>query len=170
MAERPKQFVIVGNGVAGTTCAETLRKNDQDCQIILLGDERWPLYNRVALPPYIKGKATRQKVFLRTVEQHVQRGTGDAVSVGLTGLPDDDEDGDLLVLPGDTPLLRPGTISRLVQAHRESGAACTLLSAVLPDPTGYGRVVRGSRKGVEPGRGDGTSSRQRRTVAEELAT
>lgn len=83
------------------------------------------------------------------VEQHVQRGTGDAVSVGLTGLPDDDEDGDLLVLPGDTPLLRPGTISRLVQAHRESGAACTLLSAVLPDPTGYGRVVRGSRKGVD---------------------
>ncbi|MCC7370432.1 MAG: NAD(P)/FAD-dependent oxidoreductase [Chloroflexi bacterium] len=74
MAERPKRFVIVGNGVAGTTCAETLRKNDADCEIILLGDERWPLYNRVALPPYIKGKATRQKVFLRTVEQHVQRG------------------------------------------------------------------------------------------------
>ena len=51
MAERAKRFVIVGNGVAGTTCAETLRKNDPDCQIILLGDERWPLYNRVALPP-----------------------------------------------------------------------------------------------------------------------
>ncbi len=74
MAERAKRFVIVGNGVAGTTCAETLRKNDPDCEIVLLGDERWPLYNRVALPPYIKGKATRQKVFLRTVEQHVQRG------------------------------------------------------------------------------------------------
>lgn len=74
MAERPKRFVIVGNGVAGTTCAETLRKNDSDCEITLIGDERWPLYNRVALPPYIKGKATRQKVFLRTVEQHAQRG------------------------------------------------------------------------------------------------
>ena len=74
MAERAKRFVIVGNGVAGTTCAETLRKNDADCEITLIGDERWPLYNRVALPPYIKGKATRQKVFLRTVEQHVQRG------------------------------------------------------------------------------------------------
>ena len=74
MAERAKRFVIVGNGVAGTTCAETLRKNDPDCEITLIGDERWPLYNRVALPPYIKGKATRQKVFLRTVEQHVQRG------------------------------------------------------------------------------------------------
>lgn len=74
MAERAKRFVIVGNGVAGTTCAETLRKNDPNCEITLLGDERWPLYNRVALPPYIKGKATRQKVFLRTLEQHVQRG------------------------------------------------------------------------------------------------
>lgn len=74
MAERAKRFVIVGNGVAGTTCAETLRKNDANCEIILLGDERWPLYNRVALPPYIKGKTARQKVFLRTIEQHAQRG------------------------------------------------------------------------------------------------
>ena len=74
MAERAKRFVIVGNGVAGTTCAETLRKNDPNCEITLIGDERWPLYNRVALPPYIKGKAARQKVFLRTVEQHAQRG------------------------------------------------------------------------------------------------
>jgi NAD(P)H-nitrite reductase large subunit len=74
VAERAKRFVIVGNGVAGTTCAETLRKNDATCEITLIGDERWPLYNRVALPPYIKGKATRQKVFLRTLEQHAQRG------------------------------------------------------------------------------------------------
>ena len=73
MAERAKRFVIVGNGVAGTTCAETLRKNDADCEISLIGDERWPLYNRVALPPYIKGKATKQKVMMRTREQHEQR-------------------------------------------------------------------------------------------------
>lgn len=81
------------------------------------------------------------------VEQHVQRGTGDAVSVGLTGL-DDEVDGDLdggdvLVLPGDTPLLRPSTIAAVVDEHRESGAAATLLSARVHDPAGYGRVVRG---------------------------
>ncbi len=74
MAEQPKKFVIVGNGVAGTTCAETLRKNDPNCRAILLGDERWPLYNRVALPPFIKDKTPRNKVFLRTVEQHAERG------------------------------------------------------------------------------------------------
>ena len=80
------------------------------------------------------------------VEQPVQRGTGDAVSVGLTAFPDDEidvADGDVLVLPGDTPLLRPATISALVTEHRRSGAACTVLTARLPDATGYGRVVRG---------------------------
>ena len=74
MAEQPRRFVIVGNGVAGTTCAETLRKNDPGCEITLLGDERWPLYNRVALPPFLKERTPRQKVFLRTVEQHAKLG------------------------------------------------------------------------------------------------
>jgi bifunctional UDP-N-acetylglucosamine pyrophosphorylase/glucosamine-1-phosphate N-acetyltransferase len=85
------------------------------------------------------------------VEQEVQRGTGDAASVGLTGFPDDpldEDDGDVLVLPGDTPLLRPETIAELVALHRERGAACTLLSARVPDPTGYGRVVRGKEDKV----------------------
>ena len=60
-------------------------------------------------------------LLLEFVEQHVQRGTGDAVGVGLTAFPDDeldDDDGDVLVLPGDTPLLRPATIAALVAAHR----------------------------------------------------
>src|SRR3954452_9770055 len=68
---------------------------------------------------------------LEFVEQTVQRGTGDAVAVGLTGLPDDDldDDRDVLVLPGDTPLLRAATIAGLVTEHRHSGAACTVLTA-----------------------------------------
>jgi bifunctional UDP-N-acetylglucosamine pyrophosphorylase/glucosamine-1-phosphate N-acetyltransferase len=84
------------------------------------------------------------------VEQHVQRGTGDAVSVGLTAFPDDDldVDGDLLVLPGDTPLLRPSTISTLVARHQATEAACTVLTAKVPDPTGYGRIVRGKDERV----------------------
>jgi bifunctional UDP-N-acetylglucosamine pyrophosphorylase/glucosamine-1-phosphate N-acetyltransferase len=85
---------------------------------------------------------------LEFVEQRVQNGTGDAVAVGLTGLPDDDldgadaDDGDVIVLPGDTPLIRPETLAALVLEHRISGAACTLLTARVDDPTGYGRVVR----------------------------
>ena len=77
------------------------------------------------------------------VEQVEQLGTGDAVSVALTAFADDDEDADLLVLPGDMPLIRSETLQRVIDHHRETGAAATLLSARVPDPTGYGRVVRG---------------------------
>ena len=78
------------------------------------------------------------------VEQVAQRGTGDAVAVGLTGLlHDDDEEGDVVVLPGDTPLLRAATLAALVRFHRQNDAGATLLTAELADPTGYGRVVRG---------------------------
>lgn len=86
------------------------------------------------------------RVPLEFVEQRVQNGTGDAVAVGLTGIPDDDldgpdaDDGDVLVLPGDTPLIRPETLAALVLEHRLSGAACTLLTARMEGH--YGRVVR----------------------------
>jgi bifunctional UDP-N-acetylglucosamine pyrophosphorylase/glucosamine-1-phosphate N-acetyltransferase len=82
---------------------------------------------------------------LEFVEQPIQRGTGDAAAVGLTGLGDNDYDEpqDVLVLTADTPLLRPETIAALVTVHREQDAACTILTADLGDATGYGRIVRG---------------------------
>jgi bifunctional UDP-N-acetylglucosamine pyrophosphorylase/glucosamine-1-phosphate N-acetyltransferase len=84
------------------------------------------------------------------VEQRLQRGTGDAAAVGLTGLPEDDlSDGDVLVLPGDTPLLQGNTLQGLVDTHRASGAACTILTARVEDPTGYGRVLRNADGGVQ---------------------
>ena len=89
---------------------------------------------------------------LEFVEQRVQRGTGDAVGVALTAFGHDDEFDDvddLLVMPGDQPLLRPSTIGALVARHRASGAAATLLTAFLGDPTGYGRVVRDKHGRVE---------------------
>lgn len=83
---------------------------------------------------------------LEFVTQHVQRGTGDAVSVALTAFTSDeldaDSDADVIVMPGDQPLFRPATIEALVQAHRSSGAAVTVLTAHVPDPTGLGRIVR----------------------------
>lgn len=79
------------------------------------------------------------------VEQRVQRGTGDAVIVGMTALHDTDIDDDstVVVMPGDTPLLRADTIGELVQRHESEGNAATVLSARMTDPTGYGRVIRG---------------------------
>lgn len=78
------------------------------------------------------------------VEQVQQRGTGDAAIVGLSAFPDDDLDdtSTVVVLPGDTPLLRASTIDELVGIHEASGQAATLLTARMPDPTGYGRVIR----------------------------
>ncbi len=85
------------------------------------------------------------------VEQEVQRGTGDAALVGLSVFPGDDLDDEstIVVLPGDTPLLRAATIAALVEAHHATDAACTLLTARMSDPTGYGRVVRGRDDRVE---------------------
>ena len=79
------------------------------------------------------------------VEQAHRRGTADATAVGFTGFDRelDLEEGDLLVLPGDTPLIRAETLDRLVAEHREHRYAATVLSAVMADPTGYGRILRG---------------------------
>ncbi len=84
---------------------------------------------------------------LEFVEQTRPLGTGDAAAVALTAFPDGyadgPEEGELIVLPGDTPLLTPATLAPLVEEHRRSEAAATLLTARLEDPTGYGRVLRG---------------------------
>jgi bifunctional UDP-N-acetylglucosamine pyrophosphorylase/glucosamine-1-phosphate N-acetyltransferase len=83
------------------------------------------------------------QLILDFVEQHVPRGTGDAASVALTAFPDDldSEDGDIVVLPGDTPLLRPATLAALVRTHREADAAATVLSAWMAEPGGHERVL-----------------------------
>jgi bifunctional UDP-N-acetylglucosamine pyrophosphorylase/glucosamine-1-phosphate N-acetyltransferase len=82
------------------------------------------------------------------VEQTVQRGTGDAAMVGMTAIPGDDFDDNatIIVLPGDTPLLRSETLHQLVASHLASGNAATAITSVLEDPTGYGRVLRAPSK------------------------
>jgi bifunctional UDP-N-acetylglucosamine pyrophosphorylase/glucosamine-1-phosphate N-acetyltransferase len=74
---------------------------------------------------------------LTFVEQREQLGTGHAVSVALAAIDDaiGDTDGDVVILPGDHPLLR------LLEVHRDRQAALTVLSAHLENPTGYGRVI-----------------------------
>jgi len=73
-------------------------------------------------------------------DQIEQRGTGHAVMMAAGAL--ENFEGTLLVVCGDTPLLRPDTLHQLLESHRASGAAVTVLSMKLPDPTGYGRMVR----------------------------
>ncbi len=83
----------------------------------------------------------------RFVLQVEQRGTGHAVMVArdlLEGI-----SGDLLVLYGDTPKIRHDTLQRLVERHRASGAATTLLTTRTADPFGYGRILRDASGRIE---------------------
>jgi bifunctional UDP-N-acetylglucosamine pyrophosphorylase/glucosamine-1-phosphate N-acetyltransferase len=80
--------------------------------------------------------------------QEAQLGTGDAARAGLEGLeahagPELDDASTVIVMPGDTPLLRPATVAMLAEEHEKSGNAATLLTALVDDPFGYGRVLRG---------------------------
>jgi bifunctional UDP-N-acetylglucosamine pyrophosphorylase/glucosamine-1-phosphate N-acetyltransferase len=70
------------------------------------------------------------------------RGTGHAVQCGLAALPAG-FDGDVLVVSGDTPLIRGDVLREIVSTHRGTGAVATLLSVDVPGPNAYGRVVRG---------------------------
>jgi bifunctional UDP-N-acetylglucosamine pyrophosphorylase / glucosamine-1-phosphate N-acetyltransferase len=77
------------------------------------------------------------------VRQEKQLGTGDAVNAAREFLENDDAL--LLVLSGDVPMIKAETLASLIQRHRDhrgKGAACTILTVKLKDPTGYGRIVR----------------------------
>ncbi len=80
------------------------------------------------------------------VVQADQRGTGHAVMMAGPAL--EEFEGTLLVVCGDTPLLRAATLHALLEGHRASGAAVTVLSMRLPDPTGYGRILRAGEHGI----------------------
>ena len=80
------------------------------------------------------------------VLQAEQRGTGHAVLMAGPAL--EDFDGTLLVVCGDTPLLRAATLHGLLEHHAEAGAAVTVLSTRVPDPRGYGRIVRDASGGI----------------------
>jgi bifunctional UDP-N-acetylglucosamine pyrophosphorylase/glucosamine-1-phosphate N-acetyltransferase len=89
-------------------------------------------------------------------EQVRQRGTADAATVGLAALDerdgvthgDVDDESTVIVMPGDTPLLRAETIAQLIRQHETSSNAATLLTAVLDEPYGYGRILRGKDDSV----------------------
>lgn len=80
------------------------------------------------------------------VVQEVPRGTGDAVRIALQSGTFGDT---VLVTPGDTPLFETETLRALVDAHAASGAGATVLTADMPDPTGYGRVIRAGGDAID---------------------
>lgn len=65
-----RRYVIVGNGFAGTTAAEQLRKLDAAASITMFADEPYPLYNRIALPPLLRKQVAESKVIIRDLAWH----------------------------------------------------------------------------------------------------
>ncbi len=81
------------------------------------------------------------------IVQAEQLGTGHAVQMAEPAL--EGFAGTLLVVCGDTPLLSTRTLAHLLREHAETSAVATVLSARVPDPQGYGRIVRGPRGDLE---------------------
>src|SRR5690606_26160814 len=81
------------------------------------------------------------------VDQDDVPGTGRAVEVAIDAIPD--FDGDVLVLSGDCPLADAETLATFIAEHRAADAAATLMTAVVDDPAGYGRVIRDAAGDVD---------------------
>jgi bifunctional UDP-N-acetylglucosamine pyrophosphorylase / glucosamine-1-phosphate N-acetyltransferase len=155
--EQPALDVLVLAAGLGTRMRSNLAK-------VLHKLDNRPLINHVcrtatALAPrkiYVvighQGEDVKKAVLEELNEEHAefvwqneQLGTGHAVNSAREFL--EDADSTILVLSGDVPMIRVETLAALVQkhhTHRGKGAACTILTVNLSDPTGYGRIVRDS--------------------------
>ncbi|MGH3911305.1 MAG: bifunctional UDP-N-acetylglucosamine diphosphorylase/glucosamine-1-phosphate N-acetyltransferase GlmU [Pseudonocardiaceae bacterium] len=98
-------------------------------------------HGREAVDTHVRTVASALGRKVDTAVQAEQHGTGHAVSCGLDALPAG-LSGTVLVSYGDVPLLDTGTLTGLITEHHRAGQVVTMLSAVVDDPSGYGRVLR----------------------------
>src|SRR5262249_51055692 len=104
-------------------------------------------HGRDAVDAHLSTLASELAREITAAVQAEQHGTGHAVQVALDVLPAG-LSGTVLVSYGDVPLLDTGTLAGLIVEHRRAGHAVTVLSAVVDDPTGYGRIMRESSGAV----------------------
>jgi len=140
-SSRPKPLHMICGRAMVMHVIHALAKLDVDRTVVVVGHGA----ERVTKKVQEQAPAAAGVTF---VEQHVQRGTGDAAMVAMTAIPGDDLDDEstVVILPGDAPLLRPETLEELVATHLANGYAATLITSVLEDATGYGRIVRAPSK------------------------
>jgi bifunctional UDP-N-acetylglucosamine pyrophosphorylase / glucosamine-1-phosphate N-acetyltransferase len=101
---------------------------------------------------------------VRTILQQPQRGTGHAVLVTRRAIPARTKFA--MVVPGDAPLVRTGTLAALARMHEQSGGAATILSAEVQNPTGYGRIVRNDDNSVKAIVEDSALTEEQRAIHE----
>ncbi|MEU3354938.1 bifunctional UDP-N-acetylglucosamine diphosphorylase/glucosamine-1-phosphate N-acetyltransferase GlmU [Streptomyces sp. NPDC037389] len=130
---------ICGRSLVGHVVAAS-RELDPEHLVVIVGHAREQVSAHLA--------ETDPEV--RTAVQYEQNGTGHAVRMGLEELSNSGIalDGTVVVVCGDTPLLTGETLKRLADTHAADGNAVTVLSAEVPDSTGYGRIVRDAASGA----------------------
>ncbi|CAM5518537.1 bifunctional protein GlmU [Streptomyces abikoensis] len=124
---------ICGRSLVGHVVAAS-RELDPEHLVVIVGHAREQVSAHLAqIDPEV-----------RTAVQYEQNGTGHAVRMGLEELSNSGIvlDGTVIVVCGDTPLLTGATLKTLSDAHATDGNAVTVLTAEVPDSTGYGRIVR----------------------------
>jgi bifunctional UDP-N-acetylglucosamine pyrophosphorylase/glucosamine-1-phosphate N-acetyltransferase len=143
-SEHSKMLHRLAGRLLGEYIVQAAQGAGPDCLYMMIGHEREEVRRAFARPGLV------------FIEQNEQLGTGHAV---MTARPELEQCASptVVVLVGDTPLLRPETLRHLVEAHRQARAVCTILTARVENASGYGRIVR-------------TGSRVRGIVEEKVAT
>jgi bifunctional UDP-N-acetylglucosamine pyrophosphorylase/glucosamine-1-phosphate N-acetyltransferase len=132
-SEHSKMLHRLAGRLLGEYIVQAVQGAEPDCVYMTIGHQREEVRKAFARPGLV------------FIEQKEQLGTGHAVMVARPEL-EKCPSPTVVVLVGDAPLLRSETLLKLVEIHRKSRAAATILTTRLENPTGYGRIVRaGSR-------------------------
>ncbi|MDQ2584642.1 bifunctional UDP-N-acetylglucosamine diphosphorylase/glucosamine-1-phosphate N-acetyltransferase GlmU [Saccharothrix yanglingensis] len=128
-------------------------------------------HGRAAVADHLDGLSTALDRKVTVAVQEEQKGTGHAVGCGLDALAEvtgtsDDPGGTVVVTYGDVPLLDADTLRALLAEHGGQGNAVTVLTAVVDDPTGYGRIVRSASGEVEAIVEQKDASEEQRAITE----
>ena len=129
----PKVLHKVGGKAMVERVLETVQSIGTNRDVVIVG------FGGDAVQNYLGDRA-------EFVRQEEQNGTGHAVKMAQPVL--GDYDGTILLLCGDTPLVTKESLEALLEEHKNSGAAATILTAHMPDPTGYGRIIRNEEGSV----------------------
>ena len=120
---------IAGRSLLGHVLAAALPLKSQSTTVVVGSGREKVEAHLKAIDPHVT-----------TVFQEKRGGTGHATQLALAG---GDNSGTILVLAGDTPMLTFDSLNQLISTHNAGGFAASVMTAEHPDPTGYGRIVRG---------------------------
>ena len=130
-SQLPKVLHKLGEKTLIDWVLDVVEEIDVSKSIVVVGFEREQVIS------HIRSRRNAEKFDFAVQDELL--GTADAVKRALPLLP---ASGDVFVLCGDVPMLRAETLEEMFALHKDTSAAATILTAIIDDPTGYGRIVR----------------------------